>query len=174
MFNWWVRKYLQFYAENVCLSKPMYNEYYKSVNQFGSRSGPILWQAWSGFKLLSADTKVVTSEGMVLGHFSHRHLGLGRFGLDISATNVSATENVEGGRFGHNHKFWVWDVCMHKFVIHFIIFWNQKCMWILTVDSKMHDNKSMLFFIERGKLWYILYSSKWLWNTCIKYTHYLN
>ena len=28
------------------------------------------------------------------------------------------------------------------------------------VDSKMHDNKSMLFFVERGKLWYILYSSK--------------
>ena len=39
-------------------------------------------------------------------------------------------------------------------------------MRILTVDSKMHDNKSMLFFIERGKLWCILYSSKLL---CIKY-----
>ena len=47
----------------------------------------------------------------VLGHF-----GLGRFGLDISATDVSASENAEGGRFGHNHKFWVWDVCMHKCV----------------------------------------------------------
>ena len=55
--------------------------------------------------------------GRVLGHFGHGHFGLGRFGLDISATDVSATENAEGGRFGHNHKFWVWDVCMH-----FIIF----------------------------------------------------
>ena len=56
----------------------------------------------------------------VLGHFGHGHFGLGRFGLDISATDVSATENVEGGRFGH--KFWVRDVCMHKCVMHFIIF----------------------------------------------------
>ena len=31
---------------------------------------------------------------------------------------------------------------------------------ILTVDLKMHDNKSMLFFIETGKLWCILYCSK--------------
>ena len=53
----------------------------------------------------------------VLGHF-----GLGHFGQDISATDVSATENAEGGCFGHNHKFWVWDVCMHKCVMHFIIF----------------------------------------------------
>ena len=53
----------------------------------------------------------------VLGHF-----GLGRFGLDISATDVLASENAEGGRFGHNHKFWVWDVCMYKCVMHFIIF----------------------------------------------------
>ena len=105
----------------------------------------------------------------MLGHFGHGHFGLGRFGLDISASDVSASEIAEGGRFGHNHKFWVRDVCMLKFVMHFIIFWNQICMWILTVDSKMHDNKSMLFFIERGKLWCILYSSKWLWNTCIKY-----
>ena len=59
---------------------------------------------------------------VVLGHFGHGHFGLGRFGLDISATDVSATENVEGGRFGHNHKFWVWDVCMHKKVMHFISF----------------------------------------------------
>ena len=58
----------------------------------------------------------------VLGHFGHGHFGQGRFGLDISATDVSATENAEGGRFGHNHKFWVWDVCMHKYVMHFIIF----------------------------------------------------
>ena len=47
---------------------------------------------------------------MVLGHFGHGHFGLGRFGLDISATDVSATENAKGGRFGQNHKFWVWDV----------------------------------------------------------------
>ena len=107
---------------------------------------------------------------MVLGHFGHGHFGLGRFGLDISATDVSATENAEGGHFGHNHKFWVWDMCMHKCVMYFIIFWNQMCMWILTVDSKLHDNKSMLFSIETCKLWCILYSSEWLWNTsCIKY-----
>ena len=56
---------------------------------------------------------VVMSEGMVLGHFGHGHFGLGRFGLEISATDVSAAENVEGGRFSHNHKFGVWDVCMH-------------------------------------------------------------
>ena len=77
----------------------------------------------------------------VLGHLGHGHFGLGRFGLDISAVDVSATENVEGGRFGHNHKFWVWDVCMHKCVMHFIIFWNQICMWILTVDSKMLEKQ---------------------------------
>ena len=64
----------------------------------------------------------------VLGHFGHGHFGLGRFGLDISAKDVSATENAEGGRFGQNHKFWVWDVCMHKCVMHFIIFLNQICM----------------------------------------------
>ena len=46
----------------------------------------------------------------VLGHFGHGHFGHGRFGLDISATDISATINAEGGRFGHNHKFGVWDV----------------------------------------------------------------
>ena len=56
----------------------------------------------------------------VLGHFGHGHFGLGRFGLDISATDVSATENAEGGRFGHNHKFWVWCVCMHKCLMHLL------------------------------------------------------
>ena len=59
---------------------------------------------------------------LVLGHFGHGHLGLGLFGLDISATDISATENAEGGRFGQNHKFCVWDVCMHKCVMHFLIF----------------------------------------------------
>ena len=49
-----------------------------------------------------------------------RHLGF--FGLDISTTDISATENAEGGRFGNNHKFWVWNVCMHKCVMHFFIF----------------------------------------------------
>ena len=93
----------------------------------------------------------------MVGHFGHGHFGLGRFGPNISATDISATENAEGGRFGHNHKFWVWDVCMHKCVMHFLIVWNKKCMWILTVDSKMHDNRSMLFFIETGKLWCILW-----------------
>ena len=33
------------------------------------------------------------------------YFGLGRFGPDISAT-----ENVKGGRFGPNHKLWV-GVC---------------------------------------------------------------
>ena len=65
---------------------------------------------------------------VVLGHFGHRHFGLGRFGPDISATDVSAMENAKGGRFGHNHKLWVWDVCMHKCVMHFLIFCNQICM----------------------------------------------
>ena len=37
---------------------------------------------------------------MVLGHF-----GLGCFGPDILSMDVLATENAEGGRFGHNHKF---------------------------------------------------------------------
>ena len=59
---------------------------------------------------------------MVLGHFDHGHFGLGRFGPDISTTDISATENAEGGRFGHNYKFWVWNVCMHKCVMHFLIF----------------------------------------------------
>ena len=58
---------------------------------------------------------------MVLGHFGHGHFGLGRFGPDISTTDISATENAEGGRFGHNHM-WVWNVRMHKCVMHFLIF----------------------------------------------------
>ena len=43
----------------------------------------------------------------VLGHFCHRHFGHGRFDPDISATDISAIENADGGRFGRNHKFWV-------------------------------------------------------------------
>ena len=70
---------------------------------------------------LQDESLQVTISKLVLGHFGHGHFGLGRFGLDISATDVSATENAKGGRFGHNHK-WVWDVCMHKCVMHFIIF----------------------------------------------------
>ena len=50
-----------------------------------------------------------------VGHFGHRHFGLGRFGPDISAMDVSATENAKGGRFGQN-----WGVCMHKCVMHFL------------------------------------------------------
>ena len=68
-------------------------------------------------KLISRRQKPLLA---VLGHFGHGHFGLGRFGLDISATDVSATENAEGGRFGHNHKFWVWRVCMHKSVMHLL------------------------------------------------------
>ena len=41
------------------------------------------------------------------GHFGHGRFGHGK---------------CQGGRFGHNHKFWVWDVCMHKCVMHFSIF----------------------------------------------------
>ena len=41
--------------------------------------------------------------------------------MDISAMDVSAAENAKGGRFGHNHKLLVWDVCMHKCVMHFLI-----------------------------------------------------
>ena len=33
------------------------------------------------------------------------HFGLGRFGPDISATDVSATENAKGGRFGQIINF---------------------------------------------------------------------
>ena len=51
-----------------------------------------------------------------------RHFGLGRFGPDISAKDISATENAKGGRFCLNHKFLVWDVCMHKCGMHFLIF----------------------------------------------------
>ena len=58
----------------------------------------------------------------VLGHFGHGHFGHGRFGLDISAMDISAKENAGGGRFGHNHKFWVWNVHMHKCVMHFLTF----------------------------------------------------
>ena len=53
----------------------------------------------------------------MLGHF-----GRGRFSLYISARDVSAKENAEGGRFGHNHNFGCGMVCMHKCVMHFIIF----------------------------------------------------
>ena len=45
-----------------------------------------------------------------VGHLGHGHFGLRRFGPDIWATDVSATENAKGGRFGHNHKLWV-GVC---------------------------------------------------------------
>ena len=42
-----------------------------------------------------------------VGYFGH-----GRFGQDISAMDISAMENVKGGRFGHNHKFICLCVCM--------------------------------------------------------------
>ena len=64
----------------------------------------------------------------MFGHFDHGHFVLGHFGPDISATDISAKENAKGGRFGHNHKFWVCDVCMHKCVMHFLIFLDQICM----------------------------------------------
>ena len=54
----------------------------------------------------------------------------GHFGLDISATDIWATENAKGGRFGHNHEFWVWDVCMHECVI---------------LKSNMHVNTFSIF-----------------------------
>ena len=49
----------------------------------------------------------------VLEHFGHGHFSLGSFGPDILATDISATENAKGWHFGHTHKFWVWNVCMH-------------------------------------------------------------
>ena len=58
-------------------------------------------------------SEILPLDRMVLGHFGHGHSSLGRFGTDISATDISVTENVEGGRFSHNHKFWVWDVCIN-------------------------------------------------------------
>ena len=48
-----------------------------------------------------------------VGHFGHTHFGLGRFGPNISATDVSATENAKGGPFGQNHKLWVGVDSMH-------------------------------------------------------------
>ena len=79
----------------------------------------------------------------MLRHFGHGHFGLGRFGLDISATDVSATENAEGGRFGQNHKFSVWDVFMHKCVMHskkiykiFFLCFSTNCQVDLEVQVK--------------------------------------
>ena len=51
--------------------------------------------------------------GWVLGHFGHRHFALGCFGLDISARDITATDNAKGGRFDHNNKLWVGDYGMH-------------------------------------------------------------
>ena len=51
--------------------------------------------------------------GGVLGHFGHRHFGLGPIGLDISARDITATDNAKGGRFGHYNKLWVGDCGMH-------------------------------------------------------------
>ena len=52
-------------------------------------------------------------------HFGPGHFRLGRFGLDISAT-----ENAKGGHFSHNHKLWVGDgsihVCMYACVIPYL------------------------------------------------------
>ena len=63
-----------------------------------------------------------TGAHTVLGHLGHRHFGHGLFGLDIVAMDIAATENAKGGHFGHSHELWVWDVCMHKYVMHFLIF----------------------------------------------------
>ena len=40
-----------------------------------------------------------------VGHFSHGNFGLERFGPDISATYVLATQNAKGGRFGQIINF---------------------------------------------------------------------
>ena len=64
---------------------------------------------------------------------------------DVSATDTSDTENDEGGPFDHNHKFWIWHVCMHN-VMHFLIFCNQTCMRVITADSKMHENIGSCYF----------------------------
>ena len=57
--------------------------------------------------MLIKNKQVTQSNGSgpgVLGHFCHGHFGHGRFDPDISATDISAVENAEGGHFGHNHK----------------------------------------------------------------------
>ena len=95
---------------------------------------------------------------MFLGRFGHR-----RFGLDILATDISATENAKGGHFGHSHKFWVWNVCMCKCVMcdAFLNFLKSN-MYVNTYSRfKMRDNRIMLVFIETGKLCCKLYSSKY-------------
>ena len=59
-----------------------------------------------------------------VGHFGLVHFGLGPFRPEISATDVSATENAKGGCFGQNHKLWVdvdsMHVVMHTYVMHFL------------------------------------------------------
>ena len=49
----------------------------------------------------------------MLRHFGNGHFGLGRFGPDISAREITATDNAKGGRFGHNNKLLVGDGAMH-------------------------------------------------------------
>ena len=39
-----------------------------------------------------------------VGHFGHGHIGLGCFGPDILATDISAKRKSQGGHFGQNHK----------------------------------------------------------------------
>ena len=51
---------------------------------------------------------------VVLGYFGHEHFGHGRFGSDISAMEFRPRKlDAGGGRFGRNHKFWVWYVRLH-------------------------------------------------------------
>ena len=61
----------------------------------------------NSFNCVSGNMTFNTNFQGNVGHFGHRHFGLGHFSPDISATNVSAKENAKGGRFGPNHKLWV-------------------------------------------------------------------
>ena len=63
----------------------------------------------SNFGSFNVGTQIMCV-GSNIGHFGHGHFGLGRFSPDISDTDVSATENAKGGRFGQNHKYKV-GVC---------------------------------------------------------------
>ena len=53
---------------------------------------------------------------MNVEHFGSGYFDLGRFGTDISATDISPTENTKGGCFGHNHKLWVGVDSLHVFM----------------------------------------------------------
>ena len=95
--------------------------------------------------------------GTLLGHFGQGHFGHGPYGLDISAT-----ENADGGHFRVAITINLRLGCVHVKMCDALINLLKSNMHVNTFSRlKMHDNRVMLFFIEIGKLWCILYSSKW-------------